>query len=125
MAEVLIASKSLTRNTIDLQGRQPYAQASRSPHPLTSGGSEGAAAVLADWRMNPGSDQDLTRHNVVSGPHVGAVAAVLHDAGAPAAVNNGVPGCSGPSSEAVTMQYHATGACHCPATRVEALTELN
>ena len=103
-----------------MQGQPAYCQA-RSPHPLTSGGSEGAAAVLADWRMNPdpnpvpypkpdwrtdhhpGSDPDLTRHDV---PSHGASSPLLNADGASAAMMaSPVSGSRARSSEAAAMHH--------------------
>jgi len=97
-----------------MQGRPAFVQA-RSPHPLTSGGSEGAAAVLADWRMNPGSDQDLTRHNnAVSSTGVAAASpAPDRDNGMGAAVAaaavHAMSGSGGRSSQAALMQFDPAG----------------
>ena len=96
-------------------------QASRSPHPLTSGGSEGAAAVLADWRMNPGSDQDLTRHNknaVSSNPAVAASPVPERDASgaalAAAATAHAMSGSGGRSSQAALMQFDVVAGAWMP-----------
>ncbi len=99
-----------------MQGRPAYVQASRSPHPLTSGGSEGAAAVLADWRMNPGSDQDLTRYNNAVSSNGAAAASAMPERGdgagaaaLAAAAVHALSGSGGRSLQAALMQFDTAG----------------
>ena len=71
--------------------------------------------MLADWRMNQGSDQDLTRHDAAPGGGTAAVSPVLEVGGGMVAAGNAgasaaAPGSSGRSSEAATLQFDERGA---------------